>query len=140
MIKVLQVMISLLLFLLLSACDLTDLKKLEGERVWVFVEIGDDGESLKVNSVTRTDSHGDLHIKSIMDVYDKTGSYKHTYIFHMVDSEKKDRISKTIATGPLTLLTDNIEHGSLKLSDPEEKRVKEHVLSQIRSIKYEKDL
>lgn len=135
--KILSVTISFLVLLFLSSCDLDDLKKLKGEKVWVFVEVTDEGKSLKVNSVTRTDNNGDLHIKSIMDVYDKSGSYEHTYIFHMIDSEKKDRISKTINTRPLTLLTDNIENGVLKLSDSEEKRVKQHVLSQIREIKYE---
>jgi hypothetical protein len=134
--KVLKIILSFLILLPLSSCDLDDLKKLKGEKVWVFVDLSDEGELLKVNSVTRTDNNGNLHIKSIMDVYDKNGSYKHTYIFHMVDSEKKDRINKTIKTGPLTLLTDNIEKGILRLSDSDEKHVKQYVLSKIREIKY----
>jgi hypothetical protein len=116
----------LLIFATLTACNTL------GEDVFVYIKRTESNDTLKANAIAEYDqAKKTLHIKAIIDVYDKDKKYKKTIIY-VIKDDIKEAPSISHEDGPLTILTDR---NNADLTDSEKKRIKAHVLSHTKQVK-----
>jgi len=124
--KYTQISLVLTIFIILSACNVT------GEDVFVYTNRTESNETLKVNAVSEYDQTKKvLHIKAIIDIFDKEKKYKKT-ILYVIKGNIEEAPSISHEDGPLTILTDR---KNSNLTDTEKKRIKAHVRSHTNQIK-----
>jgi hypothetical protein len=124
--KCIQISLVLTIIAIISACNI------RGEDVFVYTSTTKSNETLKVNAISEYDQTKKLlHIKAIIDIYDKDKKYKKT-IMYVIKGNIEEAPSISHEDGPLTILTDRT---NTNLTDKDKKRIRDHVLSHTNKIK-----